>query len=159
MKEAKAKKKKFAPRQQRAPIGWREWVMLPDFDNTYIKAKIDTGALTSAIHALNIKVIERDGMRFANFDIHPLQRDAKHTVNCSAPLIDARTIRNSGGHAEERLVIRTNLRLGGLTWPADISLTRRDEMGFRMLLGRRAMRGHFLVDPGRSFLTGKPSFK
>lgn len=139
----------------RPAIGWREWITLPDFEGARIKAKIDTGALTSAIHAYNIKVVTHDGRDHAQFEICPLQDTTEIRVRCLAPLVDQRTIRNSGGQTEHRYVIRTLLSLGEERWPADLSLTRRDEMGFRMLLGRRAMRRRFLVDPGRSFLMGK----
>lgn len=133
-------------------IGWREWVHLPELGGATIKAKVDTGARTSALHAWNIRIETRDGVRFAQFDLHPLQRSDRQIVSCEAPLLDRRSIRNSGGEARIRPVIRTLIQVGPYVWPIELSLTPRDEMGFRMLLGRTAVRGRFLVDPGRSFL-------
>lgn len=133
-------------------VGWREWVGLPDLGIDGIKAKIDTGARTSAIHAWNIVREERGDGPWVRFDLHPLQRNNRIVVACAAPLCDERTVRNSGGHAERRYVVRTRLRLGGETWPIELSLTNRDQMGFRLLLGRTALEGRFRIDPGRSFL-------
>src|SRR5690606_35433649 len=128
-------------------IGWRDWVHLPELGGVTIKAKGDTGARTSALHAWNIEIVTRDGIRFARFDLHPLQRSDRQSVSCEAPLLDRRSIRNSGGEAQLRYVVLTPIRIGHLVWPVELSLTSRDEMGFRMLLGRTAVRGKFLVDP------------
>ncbi len=143
-------------RREKIEIGWREWVHLPELGGACVKAKVDTGARTSAIHAWNIRAVERNGQPFALFDLHPLQNDNECILQCEAPIIDRREIRNSGGQAQERYIIRTTVNLGSYSWPIELSLTRRDEMGFRMLLGRAGVRRRFLVDPGRSFLMGDP---
>lgn len=142
-------------RAQRDAIGWREWIVLPELGGVRVKAKIDTGARTSAIHAWNIVPVERNGQQMVVFDLHPEQRNAQKSVHCEARVIDKREIRNSGGQAEVRFVIETIAEMGEHRWKIELSLTRRDEMGFRMLLGRHGVRGRFLIDPGRSFLMGK----
>lgn len=136
-------------------IGWREWINLPDLGGAWIKAKVDTGARTSALHAWNIQTIEKNGQNTVTFDLHPLQRDMKHTLHCKAQLIDRREIRSSSGEAQDRYIIQTVARMGDFSWLIELSLTRRDEMGFRMLLGRTAMRGRFVVNPGKSYMMGK----
>jgi hypothetical protein len=138
--------------QSRPIIGWREWVTLPDLGVKAIKAKIDTGARSSAIHAFHIERFSRGDQDFVRFQMHPIQRETKHTVTAEAPLLDQRHIRNSGGHAELRLVILTHAELKDHRWLIELTLTNRDVMGFRMLLGRAAVREHFLVDPGHSYL-------
>lgn len=145
------------PQRKRADkprIGWREWVQLPELGGAIVKAKVDTGARTSALHAWNIKTITRNGKRFVRFDLHPLQRNDQHILSCEAQLLDQRSIRNSGGQTQIRHIVRTLVQLGPYVWPIELSLTQRDEMGFRMLLGRSAIRSKFLVDPGRSFILG-----
>lgn len=136
-------------------IGWREWVVFPDFDNVRIKAKIDTGAQTSAIHAWNTEIFHRDGIDLVSFQLHPIQHDNDTVVTCVAPLSDRRSVKNSGGQSTNRLFVKTYVLLGDRKWPIELSLTRRDDMGFRMLLGRAAVSGHYLVDAGRSFLLGE----
>ena len=136
-------------------IGWRENIALPQLNISQIKAKIDTGARSSALHAFNIRELQRDGKAIVRFQVHPLQRDSKTTVTAEAELLEYRKIRNSGGIAQLRPVIKTQVTLGEQTWAIELSLTDRDVMGFRMLLGRQAVRGHFLVDPGRSFLQSR----
>jgi hypothetical protein len=133
-------------------IGWREWVSLPELGIEKIKAKIDTGARSSAIHAFDIETFNQDGKHLVRFKVHPYQRDSIQTVATVAPLFDERQVRNSGGHAELRLVILTPIDIWGSQWPIELTLTNRDVMGFRMLLGRQALRHRFLVDPGKSFL-------
>jgi hypothetical protein len=133
-------------------IGWREWLVLPDLGITAIKAKIDTGARSSALHAFHVQPIERDGQPWVRFQVHPLQRNSDRTLTAEAPLLDEREVRNSGGHAERRPVIQTRVTLNGQHWPIELTLTNRDVMGFRMLLGRQAVRHKFWVDPGRSYL-------
>lgn len=142
--------------RERLTIGWREWVGLPELGVQRIKAKIDTGARTSAIHAWNIRRRQRNGQDWVSFELHPVQRDNRTIVMCHAPVSAVRHIRNSGGQVEERFVIETTLTLGSESWPIDLSLTNRDEMGFRMLLGRAAIRRRVLINPGRSFLTSVP---
>ncbi len=141
-----------SPRSSRPVIGWREWVKLVDLDVPAIKAKVDTGARTSVLHAFNLERFEQDGRAMVRFDVHPFQRTTSNSINVAVPLAGERHIRNSGGHQELRPVIHTRVALLGQVWTIDITLTNRDLMGFRMLLGRQAVRGHFLVDPGRSFL-------
>ena len=135
--------------------GWREWVTLPALGIDKIKVKVDTGARTSALHAWHIQEIERDGRSWARFCVHPNQRTMKGEIWCEAPIIDHREVRNSGGRAEHRYVVETDLKLGEELWPIELTLTSRDNMGFRMLLGRTAIRSKLLVDPGRSYLLGK----
>jgi hypothetical protein len=132
-------------------LGWREWVALPELGIDAIKAKIDTGARTSALHAYRITVFEDDGRRRVRFAVRPVQRRKQPEVECIADVIDERMVTSSSGHRERRLVIRTPLDVGGRTWPIEITLTDRDEMSFRMLLGRQALRRRVLIDPGRSF--------
>ena len=139
-------------------IGWREWVTLPDLSPTLIKAKVDTGARTSALHAFDLRV-ERggDGPDIAHFLVHPEQRTTRDTVPAHEPIVDYRRIRSSDGRVEQRPVIRTPIRLGDRRWAIELSLTRRDQMGFRLLLGRSAVRRRFVVDPGRSYLRSEPT--
>ncbi|MBF0180356.1 MAG: ATP-dependent zinc protease [Magnetococcales bacterium] len=132
--------------------GWREWVALPDLGVARIKAKLDTGARTSALHALEPKVFVRGGVRRVRFRLHPEQRHGHPEILCEAPLVDRRLVVNSGGKPERRLVILTRLVLAGCVFPVEITLTNRAPMGFRMLMGRTAIRKWGLVDPGRSFL-------
>ncbi|MEM9483520.1 MAG: ATP-dependent zinc protease [Cyanobacteria bacterium P01_F01_bin.116] len=133
-------------------IGWREWVMLPDFGITNIKAKIDTGARSSCLHAVNIEQFETDGIARVRFTIVPVQHDDAQQVQAEAKLLCQRTVTDSGGHQEQRPVVLTTVSLGGIIWPIEMTLTNRDVMGFRMLLGRQAIRDRFLVDAGHSFL-------
>ena len=129
--------------------------MLPDFTDVSIKAKIDTGARTSAIHAWDIKAFEKDGAKWVRFELHPLQKNNTLRVPCEAPVLDERLIRSSNGDISKRFLIRTRLKLGSRTWPIDLTLSRRDEMGFRMLLGRTALGGRALIDPSASYLCGR----
>lgn len=138
-------------------LGWREWVSLPTLGVDRIKAKLDTGARTSSLHAHRLRVEEEGDRRVARFIIHPLQRDARISIPVEAEVVDEREIKNSGGRTELRPIIVTPCSLLGIEWPIELALTRRDEMGFRMLLGRQALRGRFIIDPGRSFLAGRPS--
>jgi hypothetical protein len=138
--------------KRRSWVGWREWVALPEFGIDRIKAKIDTGASTSAIHAVHIHRFVEDGKERVRFEVHPLQRRTDVTVICVADVRDERIVTSSSGHREKRLVVRTRLAIAGRSWPIDLTLTNRDSMGFRMLLGRAAMNGRLLVDPGGSYL-------
>jgi hypothetical protein len=135
-------------------VGWREWVGLPDLSVDAIKAKIDTGARTSAMHAFRIEPFWRGGQVWVRFELNPLQRSHAMKVACEARAVDERTVRNSGGGVERRYVIKTLIRLGEATWPIELALANRDQMGFRMLLGRTALKGRTLIEPGRSFLLG-----
>lgn len=145
----------MATGRPRPVIGWREWVRLPELGILQVKAKIDTGARTSSLHAFDIQVFERRGRAMVRFKVHPTQRSTKRVIETEAPLADQRWVRNTSGRAERRLVIRTALELDQQSWPIEISLARREMMGFRMLLGRQAVRNRFLVDPGRSFLAAR----
>ncbi len=136
-------------------LGWREWVALPDLGIDSIKAKVDTGARTSSLHAYGIEPFERDGEHWVRFRVHPIQHDGYTTVKVETPLLEQRWVKSSSGHKSFRCVILTNVTLMGQTWPIELTLVRRDDMGFRMLLGREAVRGRFLVDPGLSFAAGR----
>lgn len=140
----------------RPVIGWREWVELPDLGVKSIKAKIDTGARSSSLHAFDIKIYKQGEDQWARFQINPVQRKTGHPVTVDARILEFRSIRSSNGVSTMRPVIVTNIAFLGTTWPIELTLSNRDEMGFRMLLGREAVRGRFLVDAGRSFLGGKP---
>ncbi len=148
------RKKKVAKAGRRKPIvGWREWVGLPELGIEQIKAKFDTGARTSVIHAFNIKVYKtKDGQRRIRFQLHPRQHHRLPSVACDAEVKEIRQVTNSGGLREPRFVIETTLQIGDNKWPIELTLSNRDEMGFRMLVGRTAVRRRFVVDPGRSYL-------
>ncbi|MBT8479588.1 MAG: ATP-dependent zinc protease [Gemmatimonadetes bacterium] len=137
-------------------IGWREWVGLPDFGIERIKAKVDTGARSSSLHAFDLQEFERAGAKWVRFQVHPVQRSRDRTVEVEAEVLEHRSVRSSSGRASLRPVIVTDVRLMGITWPVELTLASRDEMGFRMLLGREAFRRRFLVDAGRSYCGGKP---
>lgn len=132
-------------------IGWREWLALPDLGVARIKAKVDTGARSSALHAFDVRRFHRRGRQMVRFKVHPLQRDAVQAIDAEAELIEERLVRSSSGRQELRPVIRATVELMGQTWAIELTLADRDVMGFRMLLGRQAIRGRFVVDPGRSF--------
>jgi hypothetical protein len=137
----------------RLTVGWREWVGLPDLGVEAIKAKIDTGARTSALHVTDVVRFERDGHPWVRFRVHPIQRAERPVVAAEAALVEHRPVRSSSGHTEHRLVIATVLAIGAARWPIELTLTRRDAMGFRMLIGRQAVRRRAVIDPGRSYLT------
>jgi len=138
-------------------IGWREWVSLPQLGIDQIKVKVDTGARTSALHADNIEFYSRGSKRFVKFVVHPIQNSVDLELICRAEMVDRRRVKSSTGHSTRRPVIITVLELNGKKWPIEVTLVNRDVMGYRMLLGRQAMRNRFIVDPGKSFLQGDAS--
>lgn len=142
-------------KQARLTIGWREWVSLPELGIEHIKAKIDTGARTSALHAFGVRAFTKQGKKLVRFKIHPYQRKKDVVVECVAPVIDKRWVTDSGGHREQRYVIESSVKLGEQVWPIELTLTNRESMKFRMLLGRTAMKGWLIVNPGRSYMIGK----
>ncbi|MEZ0577443.1 ATP-dependent zinc protease [Nocardioides sp. MH1] len=136
--------------------GWREWVSLPELGVDWVKAKLDTGARTSSLHAFDIEELERDGARWVRFGIHPWQRSAADSVTAELPVHDVRHVRSSSGHVQERYVVLMAIRIGTRRIRTEVTLSRRDEMGFRLLVGREALRQGFVVDPARSYLGGRP---
>jgi hypothetical protein len=137
-------------------VGWREWVGLPDLGVEWMKAKIDTGARTSSLHAFAIEEFEKDGADWVRFELHPWQRSTDDAVQVEVPVHDRRLVRSSSGHADVRYVVTLRLRLLDRTVPAEVTLTRRDEMGFRMLIGREALRQGFVVEAAASYHGGRP---
>lgn len=149
----KAVARKRKRRQPTKVAGWREWVGLPELGIDAVKAKLDTGARSSALHALAMRPFSADdGTPMIAFEVHPIQRDAHTTVEVVAELLGEREVRDSGGKLERRPLIRTIVELGDKRWRIEVTLTRRDKMGFRMLLGRSALKRRYVVDPGASFI-------
>lgn len=143
-------KKKLVKKQI---IGWREWVGFPQLSIEKIKAKIDTGARSSALHAYNIQTYKtRTGKIKVKFTVHPMQKNNKIAIDCHADLVDQRVVKSSSGQIELRTTVLTMLKMGEAEWPIEITLTNRDTMGFRLLIGRTAIKKQFLVDPQKSFL-------
>lgn len=132
--------------------GWREWVRLPDFGVPWIKAKLDTGAQTSSIHAYDVEEFSRDGAEWVRFRVRPWQKSLEDELVVERPVHDRRRVRSSSGHVQERFVVRTSLVMVGREVSAQVTLSNRDEMGFRMLVGREALRHGFVVASDRSFL-------
>lgn len=137
-------------------VGWREWVRLDALGVPWIKAKIDTGARTSSLHAFDLREIEVDGQRWVRFDVHPWQATAEDSVTVELPVHDVRSVRSSSGHQETRYVVLVPMVLAGREVQAEVTLTGRDQMGFRMLVGREALVQGFLVDPAVSYAGGRP---
>ncbi len=138
-------------------LGWREWVTLPQWNIKKIKAKLDTGARTSALHAEDVEIISKGNKTKVRFRVCPRQNSKKRTKTVTANLLGWRLVRSSTGTVTERPVVVTELKIGEQSWPIEVTLVNRDIMGFRMLIGRQALRRRFVIDPGRSFLAKKPS--
>jgi len=150
------KKPRKKPKPPLPVIGWREWVGLPDLGIETIKAKVDTGARSSSLHAYDLHEYSEDGEKWVRFKVHPIQRNTRKIVEARAKVLEHRSVRSSSGKASVRPVIIADLSLRGQIWPVELTLANRDEMGFRMLLGREAFRRRFLVDAGRSYYGGVP---
>ena len=144
------------PTHSSTVTGWREWVSLPDAEVPWIKAKLDTGARTSALHAFDVVELEREGNAFVRFSIHPWQRSGEDARTVELPLLDRRLVRSSSGHQEERIAVPMRVVLAGREVTAEVTLTDRDQMGFRMLVGRQALAQGYLVDSGTSYAGGRP---
>ncbi len=140
----------------RPPIGWREWITLPQLQIDWVKAKIDSGARSSSLHAFAIEPFEKDAATWVRFCVHPIQRSDKVVVTAEAPVLDQRAVRSSSGHVSMRYVISTMVSWNQHVWPIELTLAWRDTLGFRMLLGREAVRRRFLINPSRSYLGGRP---
>ena len=138
--------------KEKKTIGWREIVVLPDLKISEIKAKVDTGARTSTLHASNMLFSKKRGEDYVEFIVHPKQRALKPEVRVKTKILEFRKIKSSTGHSSLRPVIETRVLIGGIAINIELTLVNRDEMGFRMLLGREAIRGQFLVDPGASYI-------
>ena len=145
--------------QKKVILGSEEWCSLPDLGIPAIKARVDSGAKTSALHAINIAPFVKDDLNWVKFDINPIQNNQKTVIHCQALLIDKRIVKSSSGFREQRYVIQTQITVGLDTWPIEVTLTNRDSMGFRMLLGREAMSGRILVDPEEKYLLGQTSIE
>lgn len=149
-------KNKRGSSQSHQVIGWREWIQLPTLEVPWIKCKVDTGARSSCLHAFNKKVVERDGQSWIRFSVHPVQRKQKPTYECEALITEYRKVKSSNGQTELRPVIMADVILLDRRWTIELTLSNRDEMGFRMLLGREAVKGRFLVDSGNSYYSSPP---
>ncbi len=143
--------------QNKVILGSEEWCSFPELGIPTIKARVDSGAKTSAMHALNIAPFIKNDANWVKFDINPIQNNIKTVIHCEAPLVDKRIVKSSSGFREHRYVIQTSLKIGDTKWPIEMTLTNRDSMGFRMLLGREAMSGRVLVDPEQKYLLGQPT--
>ena len=141
--------------QNKIILGSEEWCSFPELGIPAIKARVDSGAKTSALHAINIIPFTKEGVNWVKFDINPIQNNLKTVIHCEALLIDKRIVKSSSGYREQRFVIQTNINIGNDSWPIEMTLTNRDSMGFRMLLGREAMSGRILVDPEQKYLLGQ----
>ena len=151
-----AEKTDFDGNESKLVVGWREWISLPELQINRIKAKFDTGARTSVLHTFFIEPLMSGDRPQVRFGVHPLQRNVKKEVICTADIIDRRRIVDSGGHPELRYIIRTSVLIGKRNWPVDLSLTNREQMRFRLLIGRTAISGSLIVDPELSFILGRP---
>ncbi len=142
------------PPHNKVIIGWREWCALPKLGLPAVKVKIDTGADTSALHAFDIETFHRKDKKYVRFSIHPLQGHLDLVRRCTALIVDERKIMSSNGHSERRYVIATPIKIGNLLFDIEITLSNRDPLKFRMLLGRQALKKFALVDPAHSYSQG-----
>ncbi len=140
-------------------VGNAEWCALPELNLPAIRARIDSGAKTSSIHAYNITQFERDNSSWVSFEVHPIKKDNATVVFCEAELVDRREVKSSNGTTEKRFVIKTPFSINDQTWDIELTLTNRDSMGFRMLLGREAMQERILIDPSSKSIFGKVTKK
>lgn len=138
-------------------VGREEWCSFPEINIPAVKCRVDSGAKTSSLHAINITPFKKNGIPWIKFDVHPLQYDGKTTITCETPVYDKRKVKSSSGSSELRYVIKTTLSIADKTWDVEVTLTNRDNMGYRMLLGRQAMTGKMLVDPQSHCLLGEPT--
>jgi len=152
----KGNKRSRRTRRPTPSLGWREWVGLPEHGVDWVKAKVDTGARTSSLHAAGLHTFEMENREWVRFSVYPWQRSSADAVLVEARVLDRRRVRSSSGATERRPVVVLPVRIGDQVVDVEFTLTRRDQMGFRMLLGRQALRGRFLVDTGRSYLLGQP---
>ena len=136
-------------------VGWREWLSLPGLGIPAIKAKVDTGARTSCLHVCGMETFMAEGAEWVRFVVQPLRKHPEVVFNCAAPVLDRRNVTDSGGHTQSRIFIQTEVLLGGRRWQIELNLTRRENMLFPMLLGRTALHGYAVVEPGESFCQGK----
>jgi hypothetical protein len=139
-----------------SPLGWREWVGLPEWSLSFVKAKVDTGARTSSLHAEHLEEFERNGDQWIRFRVSPWQGSNQDSVTAEAPLVESRTVKSSTGAAQHRPIVSTTVTIAGQHLEVELTLTDRSDMGFKMLLGRQALRKRFTVDPGSSYLGGRP---
>lgn len=146
-------------KREKLPVGWREWVTIVGHGLPAIKAKVDTGAATSSLHAFDVDVYQQDGVDRVRFNVHPIQRDDETVIACDAAVHEFREVRSSSGHVARRPVIESEIVVARRRFAVELTLANRDAMGFRMLLGREALRGRFVVDSGRSYVGGKPARK
>lgn len=138
-------------------VGNQEWCAFPELGIPAIKARVDSGAKTSAIHAFNIRTYFKNDVEWVSFEVHPLQKNDEILVRCDCPIIDQREVKSSSGTSEKRYVISTPIGLGDNVWDIQLTLTDRDAMGYRMLLGREAMNGRLIIDPSMKCVVGKKS--
>lgn len=132
---------------KRLCVGWKEWAALPELGVDAIEVKVDTGARTSAIHSFDLEPFEKDGHTYVRFGLHPDRHSQDPEIYCESRVVDQRVVSDSGGHKEMRYVIETPIVMGDQQWPIQITLTSRENMAFRMLLGRQAMRQRIVVQP------------
>lgn len=140
-------------------VGSEEWCGLPSLGIPAIKARVDSGAKTSSLHAFNMQTFTRNGRVWVGFEVHPVQNSRRVIVRCEAPIVDRRSVKSSSGVSDTRFVIRVPIRIGSESWDVEVTLANRDSMGYRMLLGREAMVDRMLVDPAASFCFGEVSKK